>query len=480
MIAAKFVSSILIKSTAVKLAVSLALFASVAGAKTGDLPFEDYLRKQEDVSVRKLLANISPRDGAAGAVIASPSRQDPDYYFHWVRDAGLVMDPVVTMYSQARGADKQRLGKILSDYAGFSRQLQQTPTLTGLGEPKFHVDGRAFNGPWGRPQNDGPALRALSLTRWAKQLLRENQRPYVTSKLYKAEIPAKTVIKADLEYVAHHWRERGFDLWEEVSGRHFYTRAMQRAALEEGSDLARALGDGAAAGFYLAQAREIRRAMDDHWDARRGRIVQTLDRDGGAEYKESGLDVATVLAAIHGGWEDGPFSALDERVLATAGQLEAAFHREYPINRRGLPATAIGRYPEDRYYGGNPWVLTIAAYAELNYRLATTLAKRPPAALSPRQVDYLRSAIGSRPELAGVFPKSGRMQLARGSAAHGAIVKGLKERGDEFLRRIRVHSHPDGSLDEQIRRDNGYMTSARDLTWSYASFLTAVWSRPSP
>lgn len=454
------------------------LVVSAAQAKMQDLPFAEYLKRQEEISARRMLANISARDTHPGSVIASPSRHDPDYFFHWVRDAGLVMDPVVIMYRTARGAEKQKLGKILRDYVDFSRKIQQTKTLTGLGEPKYHVDGSAFNGPWGRPQNDSPALRALSLTRWAKQLLREGKRDYVVSKLYSGQIPANTVIKADLEYVSHHWRERGFDLWEEISGNHFYTRAVQRAALEEGADLARALGDGGAAKWYLDQARAILNSMDDHWDARRGRIVQTLNRNDGADYKNSGLDSATVLAVIHGGWETGPFSVIDERVLATAAQLETAFHQEYAINQRGLPATAVGRYPEDRYYGGNPWVLTIAAFAELNYRLATVLQKRPPASLSPRQVAYLRSAFRSQPGLVAMFPKSGRMPLARGSQAHAAIVKGLIERGDDFIRRIQVHGHTDGGLAEQIRRDNGFMESARDLTWSYSSFLTAIWSRP--
>src|SRR5688500_16671266 len=33
-------------------------------------------------------------------------------------------------------------------------------SLDFLGEPKFQADGSAFNDPWGRPQNDGPAIRA--------------------------------------------------------------------------------------------------------------------------------------------------------------------------------------------------------------------------------------------------------------------------------------------------------------------------------
>jgi glucoamylase len=51
------------------------------------------------------------------------------------------------------------------------------------------------------------------------------------------------------------------------------------------------------------------------------------------------------------------------------------------------------------------------------------------------------------------------------------------EAGDDFIQRVQLHANPDGSLSEQIDRYSGYMSSARDLTWSYAAFLTATWAR---
>ncbi len=41
----------------------------------------------------------------------------------------------------------------------------------GLGEPKFNVDQTAFTGAWGRPQRDGPALRATALITYSKWLI---------------------------------------------------------------------------------------------------------------------------------------------------------------------------------------------------------------------------------------------------------------------------------------------------------------------
>lgn len=41
----------------------------------------------------------------------------------------------------------------------------------GLGEPHFNVDETAFTGAWGRPQRDGPALRATALIDFGNWLL---------------------------------------------------------------------------------------------------------------------------------------------------------------------------------------------------------------------------------------------------------------------------------------------------------------------
>lgn len=41
----------------------------------------------------------------------------------------------------------------------------------GLGEAKFNVDNTAFTGAWGRPQRDGPPLRATAMIAYANWLI---------------------------------------------------------------------------------------------------------------------------------------------------------------------------------------------------------------------------------------------------------------------------------------------------------------------
>ena len=40
--------------------------------------------------------------------------------------------------------------------------IQEIPG-TAKGEPKYNINCTPFNGDWGRPQNDGPALRGIML-----------------------------------------------------------------------------------------------------------------------------------------------------------------------------------------------------------------------------------------------------------------------------------------------------------------------------
>jgi glucoamylase len=63
------------------------------------------------------------------------------------------------------------------------------------------------------------------------------------------------------------------------------------------------------------------------------------------------------------------FQLCNSKVLATHKVLVDSFRSVYPINK-GTPhgsAIAIGRYPEDTYYTGNPWYLRTLAAAELIY-----------------------------------------------------------------------------------------------------------------
>lgn len=421
---------------------------SAAQARLSD----PWLPNEASLSLQKIVENISPPDGRPGAIIAARSKEKPNYYYHWVRDAGIVMVGVANEYAVANPHDKPILRRKLSEYLDFSTYIQKVPAPTGLGEPKFNVDGSAYTGPWGRPQNDGPALRAISLIHWALVLIREGQIDFVRAKMYDARVGVASVIKNDLEYVSHHWTQPSFDLWEEVRGDHFYTRMVQRRAMIEGSRLAELMGDHGASAWYSRQARLLETELMKFWDPARGYFMATLNQVEGLDYKTSQLDTAVILGLLHGSLNDGflPFS--DPRVLSTLDKISKSFVQTFSINQKGnIPGVAIGRYPEDRYggvdfNGGNPWPLCTLALAEAYYRAAGEVVRH-----------------------GGTSPTT--------KLAAGKMAMAMLDLGDVYVQRVQFHANVDGSLSEQMDRNTGFMTSVPDLTWNYAAVLSTLWER---
>jgi glucoamylase len=465
------------------------LFAAVAAmsivassnATTDD--FEAWLQTESRISVTRLNANISAPGTRRGIVLASPSQNDPNYYYFWVRDGAMVMRAILDRVEQGdRLAENQ-----FKDYIALTRenQLDAARAVGSLGEPRINVDGTVNTEPWGRPQNDGPALRAITMIRYANLLLAKGDRAAVIRDLYAAEMPARSVIKTDLEFIAHHWQDACVDLWEEVKGRHFFTEAAMMVALRNGARLAREMGDPDATSFYLRVSDQIEDQLAKHWDANRGYLLSTLEFSAGADHqKPSQLDVSVLLAALFVEQPTGLLSVMDDHIIATAEALESAFASLYPINSVHGPThgptsgglgTAIGRYTEDHYYGGNPWVLSTVAFAEWNYRMAAMIQAEPSMRLTDTQAAYLAKVVGrvSKPETA----QRVRRDFARDAKLRSAVVEALKLNGDSYLKRVRASAGVTGHLAEQFDLRTGQMLSAHDLSWSYAAFLRAAQAR---
>jgi glucoamylase len=91
----------------------------------------------------------------AGLVIASPSAQNPDYLYSWTRDSALVFKLLIEDFVSGDGPSLRRL---IDAYISVESIIQQITNpsgaagKSGLGEPKFNIDGSAFTAPWGRPQ----------------------------------------------------------------------------------------------------------------------------------------------------------------------------------------------------------------------------------------------------------------------------------------------------------------------------------------
>lgn len=410
---------------------SLQMFFQVSYAAPVIVSEKD-LDAQYEKSVNQLLENLNHEDIRRGAVIASPSKNDPDYFYHWTRDAALVQDSLLQAYLAKPSEElSKKLTENFINWVEFEYRAQRSSSFTtaALGEPKFNVDGTVFAGPWGRPQNDGPALRALTMSKWALALIQAGRKEWVRQYLYSSDLPATKIIKTDLEYTSRNWQVPSFDLWEEVSGLHYYTLSIQKKALILGAALAEKMDDPFAGRYYREQAVYVNDELLKFTDSIHGFVIATRNQTDGWTNKKSKLDVAVVLGTLHGYLDQENLEA----VAITAQNLEQNFRSLYAINKQKNLSTAIGRYPEDVYdgngfSGGNPWFLATHAYAEFYCKL---------------------------------------------SQRNGGSLN-LQQKGIGYLYRTLTHvDRRNGEMSEQYSRQNGYLMGASHLSWSYASFITA-------
>jgi glucoamylase len=396
---------------------------------------------------------IRPRKGAivASPVLASYD-PDPDYFFHWLRDSAVVVDALRLLYEDG-SIGTEALGHV-AEFVRFSgnlrlldgRPLAAMPAWRDAVAPDFirflrtdadlaaahgdaiaaetrvNADGTLDISSWPRPQHDGPALRALTLLRWARSAPAEGE--------LGAELP--DLIRSDLAFTARHWREPSFDIWEEERGLHYYTLCVAAAALTEGAGWLQRHDDRQVAQGYEAEAQAIRRTLDEFWLPEAGHYRSRVLTDDKHSAKE--LDIAVILGAVHADCS-GAHSPQDPRLHATLARLEALFDAAYPINRGrpGQRGPAMGRYPGDTYYSGGAYYFSTLGAAEFCFRAVAVVAASDRAAWF--------------------------------------------ERGDGFLETVRAYTPPSGEMSEQFDQRSGAQTSAKDLAWSYASFISSVHAR---
>ncbi|KAK9236673.1 Six-hairpin glycosidase-like protein [Lipomyces kononenkoae] len=473
-----------------------AFLSSVSDSTSQGSDFESWLSLQSARSFDGILANIGP-DGAnvvgqnvqPGVVVASPSHDHPDYFYHWVRDGAITIRVLVDEYAKSGSASVKT---IIDAYVDNVRTTQWTPNPSGqfgrggLGEPKFEVDGRAFVGTWGRPQRDGPALRAITLISYTRAL--QDRGASIDSLRYLYDL-----IKPDLEYVSKFWASPGFDLWEEQEGLHFFTAMVQYKALFLGKDISLDFNDDGAARWYRTQSNGLKQFLLSFWDEERGYLVETLASP------RSGLDTAILLGAIHGGSET-VFPIYSDSMIATLQALVADMLARYPINEQdsfdsdSFPsAVGIGRYPEDVYSGGdlgdsglgNPWFLCTASVAHTLYGLVEHLAlSNSGLTITNLTADFYLPLLSPTPEIkpeycdfsaTGMWSRSAPiLRFAPGSRENEQVITNIMHYADGFLRVVRKHADGDGNMSEQFDRNTGFMRGARQLTWSFESVFSAI------
>ncbi|TLG73690.1 glycoside hydrolase family 15 protein [Methylocystis sp. B8] len=443
--------------------------------------------------VKRRLALGQTIHPARGSILASPEMAaydpNPDYFFHWLRDSAIAADALREAI-EGKTLDPSEVQHLV-DFVAFSLKLCQLDgpsflqrggypetvepsflqhlraraeiaAIAGdraLGEARYNADGSLDVLKWGRPQDDGPALRALAVMRFFS----------LDAFRARAGEPALALLRDDLDYTLSHWRLPCCDLWEECIGFHYHTRLVQQAALAEGAKFLTARGDTMRAAACAAAAVALLAELDRHFDPEdgvyRGRLTETdAGRDASPPRR---LDIAVILATVHAGRRAGPHSVVDPKTLATLAALERLFEKEYRINH-GRPANcapALGRYAGDSYFSGGAYYFSTLGAAQFCFLLAQAAAEG----------EEIVVAEQSRAPLAAL------LQAPAESLANGTLAEELREplaaaalrRGDMFLATVRRFTPASRELAEQFSQYDGTPTSADNLTWSYACFILA-------
>ena len=275
----------------------------------------------------------------SGSIMASPST-DPDYRFHWVRDAAIVIKSIITLYKEN---PLPKYMRIFENYIMTEREhIKHHPA-----EPKFNLDKSPYTGDWGRPQNDGPAMRGIVCLKLLKIMPQK-----FAGHLLK-------IIRSDLSYTIDEIDQPCFDLWEEEFGYHIYTRMVQTKFIMEALHYPRVVNNES----KLSQA-TFERAI--HY------LSHHFTVDGiNASYNTQGqisrkYDASFLLALSHVDYKLPLLDNNSKQINNYITTMTEEFKKIYPISHK-LDIPLLGRYLDDKYFDGNPWIITtIALYQYWN------------------------------------------------------------------------------------------------------------------
>jgi glucoamylase len=383
-----------------------------------------------------------------GCVIAAPSYADntpgvdQDYIYHWTRDGA-----ITAMELAAADTPVQPGGGVqeLIDYVVFSQTCQSNGSAAGhFARGSFLINGQLRD--WS-DQNDGPALQTLAILAAYPKLDAATQ------------AIAKSVIGTNINFLLGVYQDQTTNLWEEHQAFSFFARSAQlkcfQAIQAAPFGIVPPAGVAAAVTWLTAQ-------LALHWNGTT--YISMLPQIPGYD---TNIDI--VCAAVY-----GAVSYTDTKLLASAAQLRTQFADpaspdKYPINitdsAQGL-GPLMGRYPGDMYdgdqgdqsLGDHPWALCTANFAQLYYSLANLIA-----AGNAVPLDALSTTFFAQIGVNATTPSAN-------------VITALNNAGDAMMRAIIYHSdHLE--LSEQFDGVTGYEKSVRNLTWSYASFLSAVRER---
>ncbi|MBK2125916.1 glycoside hydrolase family 15 protein [Fangia hongkongensis] len=445
-----------------------------------------------------------------GMIVAAQSNYNPDYAYHWARDAGLTMLAVNDLAKQ----NFSKYQSYLDNYINWSSHINtlspvnyscENEACPVLGEPKFNLDGSIYTGPWGRNQNDGPAIRAVALMQILDNYAKNNKTPKGYDNI---DAVFREVIEPNLNYVASNWQSPTFDLWEEVKGMHFFTLMTQYTSLILADQFAKAHNISIHQN-YDQIAQEIKKYLEDHfyytgsgytYHYARVNTLTALDIPTKANWnyfdqnKHAWMNISIILAIAfeqkYLSKKDLIWSLSSDATLNTAYETinyYADKNVNSPTNLAAYGGPNIGRYPADVYGGtagdqAGAWFLATTVMSRVYLQVASEINQGALTSINSINVKFFNQAITLYRAITG---DSSMQMLKAGDSVNKKLASVMMSLADNMLYANQRHGkQPCGfgnfsacNLSEQYNFSTGVEQSVSDLTWSYAEVLRALQQR---
>jgi glucoamylase len=309
-----------------------------------------------DIFLQNIFNNISNIDTENGIIVASPSKENPDYYYHWTRDAALTMLLLIRLLDKEEyNSYYNILRSYIQSYINNEISIIKKINLEDYGEPKFYVNREKYDKNWGRPQNDGPAIRSYALVEYAFHLISKKE-----TELLKPifNYNHTGLIDKDLEFLLDYSiNKTSFDLWEEINGYHYFTTFFQLKAIENIEKLIIYFNDKDSRIKKIFTSKlEYNTILNKFYDKKNKIIKSSFNIINENFNVREYLDSSIFLAQIY--CKENPICIFTINTL-----IEFVKRNIKKYNTDNYNFIPIGRYYEDNYYKGNPWFLTTICIA---------------------------------------------------------------------------------------------------------------------
>lgn len=459
-------------------------------------------------SVQNIKNNFSSGPNDSISILAAGKEQPPkesfceNYRFHWTRDAAITIMSLIDSSKSFNIPSQQELIDTCNKYIEFERiaTSNMSPDDDNYSIAKFNQDGtpaKWFN------QDDGPALRALCLMKIATLFKETNT---TNDSIHQ-------VITKDIDFTIRKCGQPSCDVWEEecmsrtiedngnkiiveAPRKNLFTLTTQIKALQQYARIFST--DEKRRSIILEKTNTLSRQILSLWFNEKACFVFNEPTQGNCGLKHisppgSDLNTASIIGFIlyysDMQFENQPqlYPAIDdERTIRTVFQTIEAFSSLYPINidKNGLNKTLlIGRYVNDTYDGsqrryGNPWPLTTHALSEFLYILARNIKHKKSYTVTELSLPFYRLILtNSNKQLYTLGTHTSEKEIER-------TVKHIQLMSDNIILNAKTFAClgdktncAEFNLPEQFDRLSGKPASARNLTWSYASLLSALSQR---